>query len=56
MQNNQAVCGHSSIFFYFKMAGDESGVTLGQPHLAKQDLNTLVSTYSLSVSVAKNVF
>uniref|UniRef100_A0A3Q2Y446 protein-synthesizing GTPase n=1 Tax=Hippocampus comes TaxID=109280 RepID=A0A3Q2Y446_HIPCM len=24
-----------------KMAGDESGTTLGQPHLAKQDLNTL---------------
>ncbi|KAK3541621.1 hypothetical protein QTP86_033068 [Hemibagrus guttatus] len=37
----QAVCGHTSIFFSFKMAGDESGVTLGQPHLAKQDLNTL---------------
>merc|ERR1712035_279644 len=29
----------------FKMAGDESGTTLGQPHLARQDLNSLdVST------------
>lgn len=27
----------------FKMAGDESGATLGQPHLARQDLNSLVS-------------
>lgn len=27
----------------FKMAGDESGITLGQPHLSKQDLNDLVS-------------
>lgn len=25
------------------MAGDESGTTLGQPHLARQDLSTLVS-------------
>lgn len=25
------------------MAGDESGTTLGQPHLSKQDLSTLVS-------------
>lgn len=25
------------------MAGDESGVTLGQPHLFKQDLSSLVS-------------
>lgn len=29
----------------FKMAGDESGITLGQPHLSKQDLNSLVSVY-----------
>lgn len=35
------------------MAGDESGVTLGQPHLAKQDLSTLVSPYILSVSGAE---
>lgn len=34
------------ILFPFKMAGDESGTTLGQPHLAKQDLNTLVSVRS----------
>lgn len=26
-----------------KMAGDEAGVTLGQPHLSRQDLGTLVS-------------
>lgn len=26
------------------MAGDEAGVTLGQPHLSRQDLGTLVST------------
>lgn len=32
---------HSS--FSFKMAGDESGTTLGQPHLSKQDLGSLVS-------------
>lgn len=25
------------------MAGDEAGVTLGQPHLSRQDLGTLVS-------------
>lgn len=25
------------------MAGGEAGVTLGQPHLSRQDLNTLVS-------------
>lgn len=29
--------------FSFKMAGDESGTTLGQPHLARQDLSSLVS-------------
>ncbi|MEQ2250639.1 Eukaryotic translation initiation factor 2 subunit 3 [Ilyodon furcidens] len=35
----------SSIPFSSKMAGDESGTTLGQPHLARQDLSTLdVST------------
>lgn len=26
------------------MAGDEAGVTLGQPHLSRQDLSTLVRT------------
>lgn len=31
------------------MAGDESGVTLGQPHLAKQDLGSLVSVYFISL-------
>lgn len=33
----------------FKMAGDESGATLGQPHLARQDLNSLVSLDFLSI-------
>lgn len=27
------------------MAGDEAGVTLGQPHLSRQDLSTLVRTW-----------
>lgn len=36
---------HTKIPFTFKMAGDESGITLGQPHLSKQDLNSLVSVY-----------
>lgn len=40
----QAVSGGASITSCsFKMAGDESGATLGQPHLARQDLNSLVS-------------
>ena len=34
--------------FPFKMAGDESGTTLGQPHLAKQDLAALVSARSVA--------
>lgn len=33
----------SIIPFSVKMAGDESGTTLGQPHLARQDLSSLVS-------------
>lgn len=43
-ETRQAVSGGPSITSCsFKMAGDESGATLGQPHLARQDLNSLVS-------------
>lgn len=34
------------------MAGDESGTTLGQPHLARQDLNSLVSATLTSVKAS----
>lgn len=34
----------------FKMAGDESGTTLGQPHLSKQDLSSLVSHDTIDFS------
>lgn len=44
MKNDQAFAGAASLIsFSFKMAGDESGTTLGQPHLARQDLSSLVS-------------
>lgn len=46
----QAVSGDDFITSCsFKMAGDESGATLGQPHLARQDLNSLVSVDFLSI-------
>lgn len=32
------------------MAGDESGTTLGQPHLSKQDLSSLVSHDTIDFS------
>lgn len=39
----QAAAQDSSLPTWAKMAGDEAGVTLGQPHLSRQDLGTLVS-------------
>lgn len=39
----QAAARDSSLPTRAKMAGDEAGVTLGQPHLSRQDLGTLVS-------------
>lgn len=38
----QAAARGSSLPLRAKMAGDEAGVTLGQPHLSRQDLATLV--------------
>lgn len=38
----QAAARAFSLPLRAKMAGDEAGVTLGQPHLSRQDLATLV--------------
>lgn len=38
----QAAARASLLPLRAKMAGDEAGVTLGQPHLSRQDLATLV--------------
>lgn len=35
------------------MAGDESGTTLGQPHLAKQDLHTLVIAHRILLTTSR---
>lgn len=41
-ERGQAAARPAPLPLAAKMAGDEAGVTLGQPHLSRQDLATLV--------------